>query len=90
MAAKAKDATQQVLDMRQRMDKCKTRSTTALTKKTGAEDQLTAADDAIEELGLDPDRDLERQEAALIVGIADDLDKLEGYLDEADAVIDGS
>ncbi len=87
MAANAKDATQQVLNMRQRMDKCKTRSTEARTKKTGAEDQLTAADDAIEQLGLDPDRDLERQEAALIVDIAGDLGKLEGYLDEADSVI---
>ena len=85
-----KDATQQVLDMRGRLDKCKTRVTEARTKKTGAEDQLTAADDAIEELGLDPDRDLERQEAALVTGIQTDLEQLEDYLDEADAVIDGS
>ncbi len=90
MADQVKDATQQVLDMRQRLDKCKTRGTQARTKKTGAEDQLTAADDAIEELGLDPNRDLERQEAALVSGISDDLIKLEGYLDEADAVIDRS
>ncbi len=90
MAAKGKDATQQVLDMRQRMDRCKTRTTEALTKKKGAEDQLTAADDAIEELGLDPDRDLERQENALLTGIAGDMTKMEGYLDEADAVIAGS
>ncbi len=90
MAPKSKDATQQVIDMRQRMDRCKTRSTEARTRKTGAEDQLTAADDSIAELGLDPDRDLERQEAALVSGIQDDLEKLEGYLDEADAVIVGS
>lgn len=90
MAEKAKDATRQVLDMRQRLDTCKTRVTEARTKKTGAEDQLTAADDAIEHLGLDPDRDLERQEAALVAGINDDLVQLEGYLDEADAVLDGS
>ncbi len=90
MATKAKDATEQVLDMRQRMDRCKTRATEARTRKTGAEDQLTVADDAIEQLGLDPDRDLERQEAALIAGITGDLGKLEGYLDEADSVIAGS
>ncbi len=90
MAPKAKDATEQVLDMRQRMDRCKTRATEARTRKTGAEDQLAVADDAVEELGLDPDRDLERQEAALIVRITSDLEKLEGYLDEANSVIDGS
>ncbi len=89
MAAK-KDATQQVLDMRQSLDACKTRLTEKRTKKTGAEDQLTAADDAIEELGLDPDRDLERQEAALVAGIKGDLEQLEEYLDEADAVLAGS
>lgn len=90
MADKTKDATQQVLDMRQRLDKFKTRETEARTKKTGAEDQLTVADDAIEELGLDPDRDLERQEAALISGINGDLERLEAYLDDADAVLTGS
>ncbi len=90
MAEKKKDATQQVLDMRQRLDQCKTRVTTACTKKTGAEDVLTAADDAIEQLGLDPDRDLERQEARLVAAIQEDLEQLEEKLDEADSVLAGS
>ncbi len=89
MVVKSKDATQQVLDMRHRMDTCKTRATEARTKKTGAEDQLAAADDSIEELGLDPDRDLERQKAALVAGIHDDLGKLEDYLIEAEEVLGG-
>ena len=90
MAEKTNDATQQVLDMRQRLDRCKTRVTTARTKKAGAEDVLVAADDAIEQLGLDPDRDLERQEARLVATIQEDLEKLEEHLDEADSVLDGS
>ena len=90
MVTTSKDATRQVLDMRQRLDQCKTRVTEARTKKTGAEDQLTAADDAVEELGLDPDRDLERQEATLIVKIEEDLKRLEAYLDDAGNVFDGS
>ncbi len=90
MDEKTKDATQQVLDMRQRLDRSKTRVTTAHTKKMGAEDVLTAADDAIEQLGLDPDRDLERQEARLVAAIQEDLEQLEEKLDEADSVLDGS
>jgi predicted nucleic acid-binding Zn-ribbon protein len=81
------DPTQQVLDLRQRVDRAKTRTTEARTKKKAAEDQLTAADDAIEQLGLDPDRDLERQENRLIESIREDLGQLEGQLDEAESVL---
>lgn len=89
VTTRAKDDTQQVLDMRQRLDTFKTRLTEARTKKTGAEDQLTAADDAIEELGLDPDRDLERQKSSMITKIQEDLTKLERYLDNSSDVLDG-
>jgi hypothetical protein len=81
------DSTQQVLDLRQRVDRAKTRTTEARTKKKAAEDQLTAADDAIEQLGLDPDRDLERQETRLIEEIKVDLVQLEEQLDEAESVL---
>lgn len=84
-----KDATQQVLDLRQRVDRAKTRVTEARTTKKSAEDQLTAADDAIEQLGLDPDRDLERQVNRLIEGITKDLTQLEEHLDEAESVLGG-
>ncbi len=80
------DATQQVLDLRQSVDRAKVRTTEARTKKKVAEDQLTAADDAIEHLGLDPDRDLERQVNQLVVGIKKDLGQLEEQLDEAESV----
>ncbi len=80
------DSTQQVLDLRQSVDRAKVRTTEARTKKKVAEDQLTAADDAIEQLGLDPDRDLERQRDQLIIGITKDLGQLEEQLDEADSV----
>ena len=89
MVTRAKDDTQQVLDMRQRLDAFKKRLTEARTKKTGAEDQLTAADDAIEELGLDPDRDLERQKSSMITKIQEDLTKLESYLENSSDVLDG-
>jgi hypothetical protein len=81
------DPTQQVLDLRQRVDRAKTCTTEARTKKKAAEDQLTAADDAIEQLGLDPDRDLERQENRLIEEIKTDLVQLEEQLDEAESVL---
>lgn len=80
------DSTQQVLDMRQRADRAKTRTTEAHTKKRLAEDQLTAADDAIEQLGLDPDRDLERQENRLIEEAKSSLTQVEEQLDEAESV----
>ncbi len=81
-----KDATQQVLDLRQRVDSAKTRVTEASTKKSAAEDQLAAADDAIEELGLDPDRDLGRQTNRLVAAIQENLEQLEEHLDEAESV----
>ena len=83
------DATKRVLALRQRLDSAKTRTTEARTKKKAAEDQLVAADDAIEELGLDPDRDLERQVNRLLDGITTDLEQLEEHLVEAETVLDG-
>lgn len=80
-------ATERVLTLRRDVDYAKTRATEARTKKKSAEDQLTAADDAIEELGLDPDRDLDRQVNRLVEGIATDLDRLEEQLDEAESVL---
>lgn len=80
------EATQQVLDLRQSADHAKVRTTEARTKKQVAEDQLIAADDAIENLGLDPDRDLERQVSRLVSDIRKDLGQLEEQLDEAESV----
>ena len=82
-----KDATQQVLDLRERVAAAKTKLTEAQTKKKTAEEQLLAADDAIEELGLDPDRDLERQVTKLIEVIAKEMTQLEEYLGEAESVL---
>lgn len=80
------DSTRQVLDLRQSVDRAKVRTTEARTKKQVAEDQLIAADDAIENLGLDPDRDLERQVSRLVGEIRKDLGQLEEQLDEAESV----
>lgn len=84
-----KDATQRVLDLRQRMDKTKTRVTEARTVVRTAEDQLTAADDAISKLDLDPDRDLERQVIRLVETLETDVKKVEEYLDEVEAIMRG-
>mgnify|MGYP001597491624 FL=1 len=85
-----KDATQRVLDLRQRVDAAKTRTTTLRAHQQTAEDALAAADDAIVRLELDPDRDLERQVNKLADEIETDLHKLEGYLDEAESILAGS
>ena len=82
-----KDSTQQVLDLRERVAAAKTKLTEAKTKKKTAEEQLLAADDAIEELGLDPDRDLERQVTKLIEVIEKEMTQLEEYLSEAESVL---
>ena len=82
-----KDATQQVLDLQGRVATAKTKLTEAQTKKKTAEEQLLAADDAIEELGLDPDRDLERQVTKLIEVIEKEMTQLEEYLSEAESVL---
>lgn len=80
-------AAKQVLAMRRDIERTKTRLTAARTVRTQAEDQLKVADDAIEELGLDPDRDLERQLDKLIGGIQTDLDGMGEQLDEAESVL---
>ena len=82
-----KDATQQVLDLQGRVATAKTKLIEAQTKKKTAEEQLLAADDAIEELGLDPDRDLERQVTKLIEVIEKEMTQLEEYLSEAESVL---
>ncbi len=83
------DATQQVLDLRQRMDSAKTRLTEARIQVRTAEDALSAADDSIRTLGLDPDRDLERQVIRLVSTIDTDLGQVEAYLTEVEAIVGG-
>ncbi len=80
-------AAKQVLAMRRDIDRTKTRLTTAIAVQKQAEDQLKVADDAIEVLGLDPDRDLERQLDKLITGIQTSLEDMGGQLDEAESVL---
>ncbi len=80
-------AAKQVLALRRDIDRTKTRLTTATVVRKQAEDQLKVADDAIEELGLDPDRDLERQLDKLIEGIQTDLEGMGEQLDEAESVL---
>ncbi len=80
-------AAKQVLALRRDIDRTKTRLTTATVVRKQAEDQLKVADDAIEELGLDPDRDLERQLDKLIDGIQESLNEMGGQLDEAESVL---
>ena len=82
-----KDSTQQVLDLQGRVATAKTKLIEAQTKKKTAEEQLLAADDAIAELGLDPDRDLERQVTKLIEVIEKEMTQLEEYLSEAESVL---
>ncbi len=80
-------AAKQVLAMRRDIERTKTRLTAARTVRKQAEDQLKVADDAIAELGLDPDRDLERQLDKLINGIQTDLEGMGEKLDEAESVL---
>ncbi len=80
-------AAKQVLALRRDIDRTKTRLTTATVVRKQAEDQLKVADDAIAELGLDPDRDLERQLDKLITGIRASLEDMGGQLDEAESVL---
>lgn len=80
-------AAKKVLGLRRDVDRAKTRVTTARTVRKQAEDQLKVADDAIEVLGLDPDRDLERQLDKLTDGIQGDLDEMGEKLDEAESVL---
>lgn len=80
-------AAKRVLGLRRDVDRAKTRVTTARTVRKQAEDQLKVADDAIEVLGLDPDRDLERQLDKLTDGIQGDLDEMGEKLDEAESVL---
>lgn len=83
------DATKRVLNLRQRLDQAKTKLTEARTHQRTADDALSAADDAIRKLGLDPDRDLERQ----VIRLADDIDKdlkqIEESLDEVESILAG-
>jgi len=88
--ATEKDATQRVLDLRQRFDSAKTQLTASRTQVRSAEDQLAAADDVIGKLGLDPDRDLERQVIRLVEELESDLAKLEGYADEVESILGGN
>ena len=81
------DATKRVLDLRQRLDAAKIRLTEARTEARAAEDALAAADDAIRDLGLDPDHDLERQVNRLIDDVDADLKKVEHCLDEVEEVL---
>lgn len=84
-----KDATQRVLDMRQRVNRSKTLVTEARIQVRTAEDQLTAADDAIRKLGLDPDRDLERQVIRLASNLNTDLENIEICLVEVEEILEG-
>lgn len=84
-----KDATQRVLDMRSEVDSTKTRVAEARTYQRTAEDALTAADDAIHNLGLDPDRDLARQVIRLVDALDADVEKGNKYADEVEAILQG-
>ena len=84
-----KDATQRVLDLRSRLDRAKTKLTEARTQQRTAEDQLAAADDAIRDLDLDPDRDLERQVIRLAETLDEGLKQVEAHLDEVEAILGG-
>jgi hypothetical protein len=84
-----KDATQRALDARRRVDRDKTRLTEARTKQRTAEDALAAADDAIRDLELDPDRDLERQVVRLVGTIESGLQQIEVHLDEVEGILKG-
>ena len=83
------DATKRVLALRQSVDSAKTRLTEVRTKKRAAEGALSAADDAIEQLGLDPDRDLSRQVTRMLGETEKELKQLEDHLDEAESVLGG-
>jgi hypothetical protein len=76
--------------MRRRLDRNKTRLTEARTQVRSAEEQLVAADDAIRDLDLDPDRDLERQVIRLVESLDSGLTKLEEYLDEVETILEGN
>ncbi len=84
----ANNRTNDVVVLRQRVADAKANLAGARSRVGVAQEQLAAADDAIRELGFDPDRDLTRQVRTLIEEITGDLEeKVEKPLDEITAII---
>ena len=81
------EATEQVLDLRGRLDRMRQKVVEYRVQAKAAEDQLAAADDNIKNLDLDPDRDLERQVDRLLADAEKLLTSIEKQLDEVASII---
>ena len=83
----SQEATEQVLDLRGRLDRMRQKVVEYRVQAKAAEDQLAAADDNIKNLDLDPDRDLERQVDRLLADAEKSLTSREKQLDEVASII---
>ncbi len=82
------DNAARVIAMRQRLDAVKTKVIESKTEQKQAEDQLAAADDAVDRLGLNSERDLERQVTKLCQEADEDIGKLKTVVEDIDRILD--
>ena len=81
------DNATKIIKGRERLDAMKTKLAEAKAEQKVAEDQLAAADDAVDLLGLDPERDLERQVTKLCQEAMAEIEKLEEIIDDVDVIL---
>jgi len=79
--------TEQVLELRGRLDRARQKVADYRAQVKAADDQLAAADDTIKNLGLDPERDLERQKNRLLEEANKLLISVEEQLNEVESIV---
>jgi len=83
----SQEETEQVLEIRGRLDRARQKVADYRAQVKAADDQLAAADDTIKNLGLDPERDLERQKNRLLEEANKLLVSVEEQLNEVESIV---
>ena len=83
----SQEETEQVLELRGRLDRARQKVADYRAQVKAADDQLAAADDTIKNLGLDPERDLERQKNRLLEEANKLLVSVEEQLNEVESIV---